>query len=133
MGRPRKRQIIEVIAQDQISTQNQDPQDLSSLLVGEFEAYNGGSVAEPFYTTTPQLNGAFLEAPELEKSVETSRVLWHFGDHELMAGPPIDFGDVGSEQSTLPPLESISNPSISDSDNSPTQSVTGPCCCLASM
>jgi hypothetical protein len=142
MGRPRKRQFIETLAEDQIPNQSQEPSDPSPLFADDFDVYNDSSMAEPFFATTGQPAGPLPNViPELGKKTESGCIVWHFGGHEIMAGPPINFGDIefGSGEDTIPSLDpdsqlsTISIPSITDSGNSPPQNVTGPCSCLASM
>lgn len=136
MGRPRKRQFIEAIPDDPISTQIQEPETQALQFSDNLDAFNGDSLAQPTYMAFPQQHGTFPDvASELGKSIENGHVVWHFGDHQFMSGLPIDFGetDLGSQSSSVPPLASNSASSFGDSDSSLAQSAVGPCNCLASM
>lgn len=144
MGRPRKRQFIEATqdkpAQDRFNG-SQDPA-LLPFSADDFDF--DAALAEPYYTTG-QSGPLFPDGTADLRTTKTDagRVIWHFGDREIMAGPPINFGDVdfGSGGDLIPPVEPVpqlsttSNTSVTDSENSPPQSTTSlaPCSCLASM
>jgi hypothetical protein len=113
MGRPRKRQFVEAVIEDQSLDQTQG-QDLLSLFPEGFDSYNDGPVAEPYFTNV-------VQPP-----------LWHFGGHDTVVGPPINFADVDFA-SGAPQFSTASNPSLTDSESPPPQSAPGPCSCLASM
>ena len=144
MGRPRKRQFIE-------STQNESTHDRPNgtqhpeLLPFSADDFDfDAAIAEPYYTTG-QSAPMFPDGTTDLRTTKTDegRVIWHFGDREIMAGPPINFGDVdfGSGEDLIPPVDPVpqlstaSNPSITDSENSPPQrtAALAPCSCLASM
>lgn len=141
MGRPRKRQFVETVTDNPVSNASQQPNDTLPMLPDDFDVYNDG-FAESYLTTMGQPTGP---TPEIVNGVgsqpENARVVWHFGDHEILAGPHINYGDIGfgSGENNVAPvdpppqLSTISNPSITDSENSTPQNVAGPCSCLASM
>jgi hypothetical protein len=142
MGRPRKRQFIETKepATDTGSQENV-PQDLGFLPLVIDDTYNDAGVPEPYFTNGEPANFESMVGDSEPRSTKTynGRVAWHFGDREIMAGPLINFGDIdfNSGDNPIPPLDpmpqlsSNSNPSITDSENSPPQ--TAPCSCLPSM
>jgi hypothetical protein len=140
MGRPRKRRFIED-PQNEPVHDHQDPAFLS-LSAGDlnFDA----ALAEPYYLTG-QPATSFPDGGTDLFSTQTDEglVVWHFGDREIMAGPPINYGNInfGAGEDAIPPVEPVpqllttSNTSVTDSENSPPQSTTAraPCSCLASM
>jgi hypothetical protein len=137
MGRPRKRQFIETTAES-AALHHHNPQDPIPLPFSADDLnYNDGSIAEPFFIT-----GQPLIAPEtLGTEIIDGRVMWHFGDRQVLGGPPINFGDIdfGSGDNVIPSLDpppqlsTMSNPSVTDSENSPPPSTACPCSCLSSM
>jgi hypothetical protein len=143
MGRPRKRQFIE--STEPVGTLDVDPLDLGPVpyIVGDFDAYNNTATAEPYFISglsqPPELSDPLTQG--VDPKIETERNMWHFGGGDLFGGPPINFGDpgFGNQDNSAPPIESApqlstgSNPSVSDSANSPPQITAGPCSCLASM
>lgn len=145
MGRPRKRQFVETLAEDQIAIPGQGPHDTLPFLSKDFDVYKDG-LAETYLTSIGQVTGQGTDpvlevVPTAGAQTENGRIRWHFGDHEIMAGPPINYGDInfGAEEGhaplfdPVPQLSTISNSSVTDSKNSTQQSVVAPCSCLASM
>lgn len=145
MGRPRKRQFIESAAEDTLINQEVDPLDVSSVpfVGGDFGLYNNGIFAEPYFTSG---QSALALPPETrmpgQVSAEDGRVVWHFGNRDLMGGGPIDFGDMdsGSVNNTTPPLGPApqlctgSNNSVTSDTFLPDTTTGEPSCsCLASM
>lgn len=111
MGRPRKRQFIETVREEQASNPNQNI-DLDSLpfIADELDSYNEAAVAEPYYTNG---QSAFGLPPETTQQGRTSKPndggsIWHFGDRDMMAGPSINFGDIdfGPADGPVPTLDS---------------------------
>jgi hypothetical protein len=149
MGRPRKRQFIETTREDSVTKQNVDPLDLAPPLpfvVDEFDDYNDPVAAEPYFTNgLSQPSGPIVDgqgaAVDDGRDGRDGRAVWHFGDRDLLGGPPINFGEINfgssgnapSSVASVPQLSTGSNTSTSDSGNSPPQVATGPCSCLASM
>lgn len=139
MGRPRKRQFVEVVADEPASNPKEAHEQLP-MLPDDFDVYNDG-FAESYLTTMHQPTGPTEVVPEIRSLEDNGRVVWHFGGHEILSGPPINYGDIdfGSGGNSIPSLEplpqlsTISNPSVTDSESSPPQSMAGPCSCLASM
>ena len=143
MGRPRKRQFIEV-AQDEPTHQAAALQDPGLLSFSADDFDFDAAIAEPYYTKGLP-SPMFPEGATDLRTTKTDegRVIWHFGDKEIMAGPLINFGDVdyGTIGDLVPPVDPVpqlsttSNPSTSDSENSPPQNTAtlAPCSCLASM
>jgi hypothetical protein len=143
MGRPRKRQFIESAAEDTLASQEADPLILGSVpfVGGEFDPYNDGIFAEPYFTSG-QSNLALPAETTMpgRGSAEDGRIVWRFGDQDIMGGGPINFGDIdfGSVNNTTPPLDPApqlatgSNTSVA-SETSPRESGGPPCSCLASM
>ncbi|KAG0649680.1 Fusaric acid cluster transcription factor FUB10 [Hyphodiscus hymeniophilus] len=144
MGRPRKRRMVEnpgdEIVQDQL-TEIQDP-GLLSFSANDFDF--DAALTRPYHSTD-QPAALFPDTASELRTTKTGegRVVWRFGDLEVLAGPPINFGDVdnGREDDSIPAVEPVpqqstaSNTSATDSENSPPQSTTAsaPCSCLASM
>ena len=74
---------------------------------------------------------------------DEGRLVWHFGDIELLAGPHINFEEVNFESDDdyilpadpVPLVSTVSKSSIEDSETSTPQSTTSlpHCSCLASM
>ena len=140
MGRPRKRQFIDTKEQTTENATQDLPQDLGLLPLFIDDAYNDAAIAEPYFTNGQPANYQPMDGPELQATkTDNGRGAWHFGDREIMAGPPINFGDIDFNSGEnipsldVPQLSTNSNPSITDSENSPPQTQTGPCSCLASM
>lgn len=144
MGRPRKRQFVEATQNESTQDQPNGTQDQGFLSFSADDFDFDTAIAQPYYTTG-EAAPIFLDGTTDLRTTKTDegRVIWHFGDKEIMAGPPINFGDVdfGSGEDWAPPVDPVpqlsttSNPSISDNENSPPQSTTAPapCSCLASM
>jgi hypothetical protein len=142
MGRPRKRRVPET-AQGETGQVDgyQDPA-LLPLSVDDFDFE--AALAEPYYSTG-QPAALFPDGTTDLRTSTTNegRFIWHFGDGEIMRGPPINFGDVdsGAVEDLIPPvaqvpqLSTVSNTSITDSENSPPRSTAtlASCSCLASM
>jgi len=143
MGRPRKRQLVEAANGDTTLDQPGGPQDFGFLppFMDDFDAYNDGMAAEPYFPTGEPALAPPDAHSDLSTKIVKGRTVWHFGDREVMGGPPIDFGDLdigdGKNAAPLldpvPQLSTISNPSTTDSEGSPPVSASGPCSCLASM
>src|SRR6266536_3436626 len=94
MGRPRKRHFIETARDDPITNQNVDPLDLApplSFLADDFNDYNDAVAAEPYFTNGfSQSSGPIADATVDDG--RDGRAVWHFGDKDLLGGPPINFG-----------------------------------------
>lgn len=140
MGRPRKRQLNETLngAEGGIFPHVQDSQHFPSLFRHEFAAYNDLETQLNFIASAPLGKPPSQVLPEEGKSLESERIAWHFGDNEIMNGPPINFGTedvVASLPVGLAPQEpSVSNPPLVETESSTKQSVdNGNCSCLASM
>ena len=147
MGRPRKRQFIEAAhnAQDEpqqdLSKGSEDPALFPFSGDGfDFDAF----LAEPYYTTGQPASFSPDGTTDLRTTkTDTGRTIWHFGDKQIMAGPPINFEDMDMRATDdlvphiepVPQLSTASNRSGTDSEDSPPQSTTtaAPCSCLASM
>jgi len=146
MGRPRKRQFVEAVSEDLVPVQSNVTQGLGQLPFNadDTSGYNDSSVAEPYYINKT-ISGM---SPQVSKDGRSSttgngRVIWHFGDREVVAGPPINFGDIdiGSMETEAPQISdahtlsaTTSNLLVTRSENSSPQSIpSGPCSCLASM
>jgi hypothetical protein len=148
MGRPRKRQFIDVAAEESVIAQNTNLPDAGNLpsITDDFNIYNEGNIAEPYYTN----KSGFGQTPIVSKdgrssTIENGRVVWHFGDRQVVAGPPINYGniDFGNLDHDIPSLSdgqtlsaTTSNLSSGSENSSPKASASGPsgpCSCLASM
>jgi hypothetical protein len=145
MGRPRKRQFIES-EKEPVNVQNNNiPFDLGQMQfdANDFDNYNAGNIAEPYY-----INQSAIGIPPevthhgIASKPADGRNIWHFGDGQIIAGPPIDFGSLNGPPmddgipSLSDPSTTVYNSSTTDSDNSSSQSMptlAGPCGCLASM
>ena len=144
MGRPRKRRFIENTEEDPMQAHFDGPQDPALLPVSADDFDFEAALSRPYDLIGQPASFSPDGTSEL-RSTETDegRVVWHFGDLEVMAGPPIDFGDGNFESGVesipsiepVPQLSTTSNPSLTDSENSPPQSTAtlAPCSCLASM
>jgi len=135
MGRPRKRRVIEA----QIATDFNMPQDLELPVFDNYESYDGleNVGTEPYFVIGPEPDSFFKEIPNSTKADDGHHV-WLFGDRDLLGGP-INYGPEPESDDTETlypePQLSISNPSLTDSENSPEQSEPEQhsCCCLPSM
>jgi hypothetical protein len=142
MGRPRKRQFTEVNRDEPTHDEHdgfQDPALLSfSAEDFDFDPVLLNATAETFYTASLPTVPAPDDTQDLTSTkTDDGRVIWHFGTSQIMAGPPINFGDAqfGGQIPPIEPVPQLSTASTTDSESSPPQSTTlpAPCSCLASM
>lgn len=148
MGRPRKRQFIETVREDPVNIPNKDQFDSGlPFIADDFNGYNDTLLAEPYYMDQPASGLPTVAKDGPSSTVDNGRVIWHFGDREVVAGPPINYGDIdfGNMDNDMPTLSdtntlsaTTSNLSTSGSENSSPQAIPqpspqGPCGCLASM
>lgn len=136
MGRPRKRQFVEVA-----EPEKPIPEDAGAAPypVTNLEAYNAVGELDPlFMDSLIDAAESYTQGninPSNEADWTTSgeaRSRWQFGNFEkTLVGPPIDFRNHPMDNNPI--IASESNSSISDTGSSPASIPTGPCSCLASM
>lgn len=146
MGRPRKRQFIEVVREDTVNLPNNgQPKSGLPFIADDLIGYNDTGLTEPYHTDQSAFGLPTVAKDGPSSTVGNGRVLWHFGDREVVAGPPINYGDVDfdnmeNDMQTLSDTNTLSatTSNLSESENSSPQSAPqfgpqGPCGCLASM
>lgn len=139
MGRPRKRRFVDSAIGETDHQNEHQIQELLAYSANEFDF--SATIAEPYNTVERSDSAALFQPMDLKSTAtEEGRVVWHFGDKEIMAGPPIDFGalDLQAEDAFIPPVDQVpqlSAGSSTASQNSPPQSTEPlpPCSCLSAM
>lgn len=159
MGRPRKRQFIETIRDEPTNTQTTlqplpNNGTLPPFFNDEFDSFENNDFVEPYFTDS-NFNGfeptqQFPQTLPLDTpnslwnlNADDSRNIWHFGDHDLLGGTPIDFSDMNMHKqgethastNQEPELSTGSDPSSSspNSNDSPFPISGDKCSCLSSM
>ena len=141
MGRPRKRQFIETETASASNDINHvpEPEPAQPYFIDDLDLYNGlDNFLDPSFSSSP------CHASTNSTQTSDGRRIMHFGDREIVGGPPIDFGNIeaqgGSIEDTGVPLQfpeldlsTASNPSLTDSENSPPAAALVPCGCLSAM
>ena len=142
MGRPRKRQFIEIETTNTSNNVNNvsQPEPAQSYFIDELDLYNG---LENFLD--PSFSTSLSNDPATSTETSDSRGILHFGDRQIVGGPPIDFRDLETQAFSShdgsvpalfpePDLSTASNPSLTDSESSPPRATAPvPCGCLSAM
>jgi len=134
MGRPRKRQFVEV-AETEKSIPLEDA--AAPYPVTNLQAYNDSGNLDPVFMDSliqaaePYIHGNVESAINADwNNMRDVRSRWQFGNFEkTLVGPPIDFNNNNMDNNRL--LHSGLDRSASEVGSSPAPS--GPCSCLASM
>lgn len=133
MGRPRKRQFVEVVEPEQ----SPEGSTHAPYIINAVDVYNKQGNIDPqfmegFFQVASPLNPTGFPQTLNKHLDDTSDKEWTFGSGNYGAGPPITFEDplVPTVDAT-PQLSNESNTSSSDYGSSSADTV--PCSCLASM
>jgi hypothetical protein len=136
MGRPRKRQFVEMQGEGDIVDQTHTSQAPESLcFLGSLE-YAGDGSAVPYSATEQSHISSSVDDADPLTALLNHPSSWLLGAQTPIHGPPIDFANVGfgssNEDGTLPPLDPIFQvlPPLPTPDGA---TDTSPCSCLSSI